>query len=172
MNREADVVVVELRSALREQAASLTDVPLLLRRILKEEMWRERVIRASGEIVTFERFSEFVTTPPLEGLGEDVDTLKRLCADDMETLDLLDAAMQAGQKPGERTDLVSIINDVNDDRPAGTTRTYALRRLRKSRPDLHEQVIAGDLSPHAAMIEAGFRRTPLLLQPLQAWQPA
>lgn len=34
----------------------------------------------------------------------------------------------------------------------------ALRRLRKQRPDLHAQVLAGQSSPHAAAVEAGFRR--------------
>jgi hypothetical protein len=33
-----------------------------------------------------------------------------------------------------------------------------LRRLRDQRPDLHRRVLAGELSPHAAMLEAGFRR--------------
>lgn len=31
-------------------------------------------------------------------------------------------------------------------------------KLRKDRPDLHAQVLAGELSPHAAMVEAGFRK--------------
>ena len=34
----------------------------------------------------------------------------------------------------------------------------ALRRLRKDRPDIHARVLAGELSPHAGMIEAGFRK--------------
>jgi hypothetical protein len=42
--------------------------------------------------------------------------------------------------------------------PTGTSKQYALRRLRKSRPDLHARVLAGELTCHAAMLEAGFRR--------------
>jgi hypothetical protein len=34
---------------------------------------------------------------------------------------------------------------------------YALRRLRKQRSDLHTRVIAKEISPHAAMVKAGFR---------------
>ncbi len=43
-------------------------------------------------------------------------------------------------------------NNVNlaSDKPVGNERQYALRRLRKDRPDLHERVLAGELSPHAA----------------------
>ena len=40
----------------------------------------------------------------------------------------------------------------------GNDPQYALRRLRTQRPDLHARVLAGDLSPHGAMVEAGFRR--------------
>lgn len=44
------------------------------------------------------------------------------------------------------------------ERPAGTTRDAALRRLRKDREDLHARVLAGDMSAHAAMVQAGFRK--------------
>jgi hypothetical protein len=36
---------------------------------------------------------------------------------------------------------------------------YAVRRLKRDRPDLAERVIAGELSPNAAAIEAGFRHS-------------
>lgn len=49
------------------------------------------------------------------------------------------------------------LDDSGDGR--GTSRQYALRRLRKSRPDLHKQVIAGKKSAHKAMKEAGFVKT-------------
>lgn len=79
-----------------------------------------------------------------ELLGADLDTLKRLCDGDMEALDALDAldaAVKGAGHPGERNDLVDIINKVSEDdagRPTGTSRAYALRRLRSERPDLHE----------------------------------
>ncbi len=50
----------------------------------------------------------------------------------------------------------------------GNGRAYALRRLRdpiKGRPDIHARVLAGELSPHAGMLEAGFRRRSLLPSP-------
>ena len=39
----------------------------------------------------------------------------------------------------------------------GNSAGYAARRLSKNRPDLFERVLSGELSCHAAMIEAGFR---------------
>jgi hypothetical protein len=39
----------------------------------------------------------------------------------------------------------------------GNASAAALRRLRKDRPDLHAEVMAGEQSANAAAIEAGFR---------------
>jgi hypothetical protein len=41
--------------------------------------------------------------------------------------------------------------------PTGNSVSYALRRLRKQRPDLYEQVKAGEQTANEAMVEAGFR---------------
>lgn len=46
----------------------------------------------------------------------------------------------------------------------GTDPTYIQRRLNRDRPDLAERVAKGELSAHAAAIEAGFRRK---LSPLE-----
>jgi hypothetical protein len=87
--------------------------------------------------------------------------IRRIVSDDPVTLDLLDQAM--GSRQGERTDLWDIVDNVNEvedvgeeERPTGNTEQYALRRLRTSRPDLHAQVLAGSLTPHAAMVQATF----------------
>ncbi len=58
----------------------------------------------------------------------------------------------------ERIIVDNVHNDYHTDRPTGNAADAALRRLRKHRPDLHEQVLTGGLSPHAAMVEAGFRK--------------
>jgi hypothetical protein len=38
------------------------------------------------------------------------------------------------------------------------TAAYAIAKLRKDRPDIHARVLAGELSPNAGMVEAGFRK--------------
>jgi hypothetical protein len=43
-------------------------------------------------------------------------------------------------------------------RQYGNSSHAAIRRLRKDRPDLYARVMAGELSPHAAAVAAGFRR--------------
>jgi hypothetical protein len=70
----------------------------------------------------------------------------------------LDAKDQASQRPRGRPKNVSNGKaDRNISRPSGTTAAYALRRLRKDRPDIHAKVLAGEMSAHAGMVEAGFR---------------
>ncbi len=49
------------------------------------------------------------------------------------------------------------VNNVNRLR-GGNSETYALRRLKRDRPDLADKVLDGELSANAAAIEAGFRK--------------
>lgn len=168
--READIIVGYLRSAVMEGGAGLKDVPGLLKRTIDEELWRERIIIRTGEMVAFHRFIDFVTAQPLEGLGADVATLRRLCADDMPVLNAIDRAIQA-QHGGDRSKSYSVrlapVEEVEGKdgaaHDAGNRADYALRRLRKDRSDLHTRVLAGELSPHAAMVEAGYRRRTITL---------
>jgi hypothetical protein len=80
---------------------------------------------------------------------------KNLCRDNTEALDALDKATTGRQ--GERTDPVNNVNEVSEERPVGNSNTYALRKLRRDRPDLHRSVLDEEITPHAAMVEAGFR---------------
>ncbi len=57
-------------------------------------------------------------------------------------LDLIDQARQRGEVKGKRNDLVYNVHDVAES-PDGNSTEFALRRLRKDRPDLHQRVIMG-----------------------------
>jgi hypothetical protein len=65
-----------------------------------------------------------------------------------------DKMNEDASQQGQRTDLVHTENHgVNEvGRPWGNSVEAALRRLRNQRTDLHERVLAGELSAHAAMI--------------------
>jgi hypothetical protein len=54
---------------------------------------------------------------------------------------------------GERSHLHNNVMEV-DTPKQGNSKPYALSRLHDQRPDLHARVLAGELSPHAAMVEA------------------
>ena len=159
-----DHTVALLTSSVRRGSSGLHSVPGLVKQIIREDMWQKRVIEATGELVECKTFAEFVTSPPPKGVGTDVETLKRLCHEDMEALDLIDRVTVSGQ--GQRTDLANrtteaeLHNNImkSEHEVQGNTRQYALRKLRKGAPELHAKVLAGEVSPHQAMIEAGFRR--------------
>ena len=84
----------------------------------------------------------------------------------MEALDLIDQVTVGGQgaptgnknASDDKTNLSNRKVCETEQYPAGTTRQYALRKLRKDAPELHAKVLAGEVSPHQAMIDAGFRR--------------
>jgi hypothetical protein len=144
-------LVDALSSALDRGGHGLSNAPTLLRRLLSEGSWREfETVR--GETVRYNRFTEFVTTAPLKGLGTDIDLVRRIVKDDPEVLDLLDRSLQ---RPASAHALYNI---QGSEAPTGTSREASLRRLRKDRPDLHAEVLEGSLSAHAAMVQAGFRR--------------
>jgi hypothetical protein len=153
MNPEAGIVVQSLGSALLSGQSQLSNVPGLLKRLLREGMWRE-FVTPMRQTVTYERFEDFVVTPPTKGLGASVDLIRRIVKDDAEALTMLDLALQ-------RPHGVHAAGDVSNrhiSRPAGTTKERALRKLRTSAPELHADVLQGRLSAHAAMVQAGYRK--------------
>lgn len=96
--------------------------------------------------------------------------LRDICHRDPEALDRLDSVLQrpgggnnnphgCKGKPEEEITVDNIHGD-STPHPTGTSREAALRRLRKDRPDLHGRVIAGEMTCHGAMKEAGFRKVP------------
>ncbi len=122
----------------------------------------------TGEVVHFDRFEDFVTTPPLEGLGSTVRQLKNLCRDDRAALDAMDRATVAERgRPHKSEGKDSNRNNKPD---KGTTASYALRKLRKDRPDLHERVLEGEACNAEKMLKAAVKnksvigkRTPVAL---------
>jgi hypothetical protein len=155
--RDGEIVRI-LQDHILHGGHSLHEIPETLTLIINKGLWRERVVLATGEVKTYESFEEFVTDSLPDGLGTDVRTLKNLCGDDTEALDALDRAT-TGKHGGDHTSKESKSNNVKLAKaPEGTSNTYALRKLRKDRPDLHQQILDGEKSAHAAMIEAGFRK--------------
>jgi len=81
-----------------------------------------------------------------------------------------DAADRLNLRPAHRPKKAeSVYNNASNvhasERPSGNSRAAFLRRLRKDRPDIHARVLNGELTPHAGMIEAGFRKARDRAQP-------
>ncbi len=159
--RDHGELVRELTRAIRTEGHGLSSVHHAVRRIVREKAWERFIVPETGQAMEYgpDGFLRFVTTPPLEGLGTDIDTLRGLCEDDTEALAALDTALEEGQRQGARTDLVSNLHKVGgQERPAGESRARGLRQLRHGDEARYREVLAGEKSVHGALVEAGVRR--------------
>lgn len=167
---ENAVIVDALGDAL-SSTRDLEAVPLLLVRVVRENRWQERTVGFGrrGALPRYHRYAEFakfVSDPPLEGLGTTVDALRRLCRDDAEALDAIDAALRRPDGRPEATTRETFDNVQGFSpplAPTGNSSARALRALRDHSPELHAEVLAGRVSPHGAMVAAGLRRRTLTI---------
>jgi hypothetical protein len=101
--------------------------------------------------------------------GVTLEQLEAYCRDDLATLDAVDRATQ--RKPGNPTGAnqhtpkveggtVDNVHSSSKGRPTGNSRDAFLRRLREGAPEIHARVVAGEITPHQGMVEAGFKRKP------------
>lgn len=155
-------------SALHHGTSHLGSVPKLIRRIIDEGAWKRRKVALHG-IVELPSLRDLITLPPMRGWGEDPAKVEALLRDDVEVL-----AMWRSEMTGEPhrhkpdSDNITIKTDGR-----GTSRSYTVSRLQRERPDLFDEVKAGNLSANAAAIQAGFRKQPSALQQLmRAWTRA
>ncbi len=172
-----EMLVRVLRDSIRS-SQDVENVPGLLVKVIRENRWQERTVahgmpNALPRYHRYAEFAKFVSDPPLEGLGTTVDALRRLCRDDAEALDAIDAALRMPhgvnrrwdeREGGEDVDNIHILSENSPSpRPTGTSTARALRALRDHAPDLHAEVLAGRVSPHGAMVAAGLRRRTLTI---------
>ena len=144
-------LVDALRIAL-SQTEGLDSTPAILRRVLDEDAWRDRIEHRIEGRYTFGTFEEFAEAKPLDGLGMHVADIEAILKVRDEH-DLLRRVREACKhKPGPRSD-----NNVTRT-SKGNARDATLARLHRDRPDLYDRVLARELSANAAAIEAGFRK--------------
>jgi hypothetical protein len=160
----ASNLVDHLRRAISDGTAGLSDVPLLVKQIIESGAWRTRIVSQTKELVYFSSFREFAEALPPDGLGKTIRELERLCAGDVEALDLLAGQTQTPKRGGDRRSNKFKSNNVTlEKHTRGNSAVYSLRRLREARPDLHKRVLEKEISINQAMIEAGLRRKTLII---------
>lgn len=147
-----------------EGSASLSLVPDLLKRVLEGEMWREFIVESTGQKAGFDSFEEFVVEKIPCGMGATIDDLRRLCSNRNDILTLIDETLvrPVGRPQTQEIFEEEILYNVQDKKttkaPTGNSKEAGLRRLRTKSPKLHEEVVKGTKSVHAACVEAGFRK--------------
>ena len=138
-----------LASFIRNSSATEL-VPDAFIRVMESGAWRHWRNELKREVQPAD-FKEFVETKYPSGIGTTLETLRKLITGHPQALNFYDKAMQ--REPYIHAD----VDNVNV-RPTGNTEAYALRKLRKDAPEVHKQVLDGEISPHAGMIKAGFRK--------------
>lgn len=165
--------VVLLSKHLRNGSQSLSNIPYLVKQVIEQKMWERFQHPSASQLIdnSHLQFLDFVTTQPPNGLGTDLKTIENILlvqsrASDKkdaeaahEALDLFvhEVKTAAGNVDLEELPPSDVDELKKTMRPTGRTREYALRRLQNMRPDLHGQVVNGELSPNKALIEAGLR---------------
>lgn len=160
-------VIHSLTQSFSHGIANINNVPSLVLRVIREDMWQDFVVQSTKDRVHYDYFEEFVAAPIPRGLETTMETLRNLCSKDDEVLTELTnvtkrpdgnptGANQYTEDGGGTVD--NIHGSSKELRPTGTSKEAGLRRLSKDRPDLHEKVINGDMSVHAACVSAGFRK--------------
>jgi hypothetical protein len=95
-----------------------------------------------------------ITRKPLEGWGEDPKKIEAIIKDNAEVLAMYREEML--QESGTRNDLGNNITEV--DRITGTSRAYSIARVKKDcDPETVAEVLAGKISPNAALVRSGLR---------------
>jgi hypothetical protein len=127
----------------------LDSIPGLLNQILTEGLWKEVYIEDFGEIVTYDKFNDFVTTAPPHGLGSSINTLVKLCPDHPEIISMIDEEIKRTKGGANNPKGVGgwnqrTINDIETDNlvnrynvpidkigesPGGNSKQKGLRRL-------------------------------------------
>jgi hypothetical protein len=160
--KERARLVDSLGSAIEDGELSLGQVPQILRKVLKEDAWQEFETKM-GKRVTYDRFEDFVEKPPLEGLGTTVETLRDIIANDPELIIEVNKRVRVPLGTNQHTEGFDNVKTLPS---TGNSAIYALQRLGDAnRTDLLERVKSGEISPHRAMIEAGFRRPTISIDP-------
>jgi hypothetical protein len=122
--------------------------------VLSEGAWRS-YLPPVGRRCEYDEFTQWVKERVPRGLDTTVENLREIAEGDTKLRDALDEATERGE--GRPLGNKTVDNIHSFSRPSGTSETAALRRLRNGAPELHAEVLAGNLSAHAAMVKAGYR---------------
>jgi hypothetical protein len=159
-NKERAWVIDALGSALADGETSLGQVPQLLRKVLENDAWKEFETQM-GKHVTHSRFEDFVTTPPLDGLGTSMEFIKEIVSKDVELQMLLARSLRethGGDRKSEHAkEKIKKSNGLFDfEKESKKQDQYGRRilQLEKKSPDLYAQVLAGQKTVYAASVEA------------------
>lgn len=87
-------IIEKVRQALEVSDHDISNVPNTLIKLNQDNGWRDR-LRNGNQRIRFDSFKEFISEPGPEGIGSSLDTLREVCEDSPDALDLIDQALSA-----------------------------------------------------------------------------
>ena len=152
---------IENQVVAQAAASSNSELVHALTVVIRSGNWREFTHPVRG-LLRYDSLRDYVvdflelTPEVVEALCEksNARSSARTVVEELKRLPALNE--QPGRPTGSATGNVANGNISNRDNLNGVP--YAVRRLKRDRPDLYQQVLDGTLTPNAAAIQAGFRR--------------
>ncbi|NBX97248.1 hypothetical protein EBQ81_00075, partial [bacterium] len=137
--------------SLYEATGGLRQFPSLLKKVIATRAWERR--KVGRKVIELKSLCELIVSQPVHGWGEDPSKVEAVIRDDPEALAAFREAMK---HQGERTDLCTNGTEVKS--VTGQTRAYSIARVqRECDPETVAAVMAGQVSPNAALVRAGVR---------------
>lgn len=125
--------------------------PSLLKKVIEEKVWERRVHH--GRTYELPNLYALITRKPLEGWGEDPKKIEAIIKDNAEVLAMYRDEMNS---QGKRNDFCNNVTEVTA--ITGNSRAYSIARVKKDcDPDTVAEVLAGKISPNAALVRSGIR---------------
>lgn len=151
---EAWALVQDAILAFNAKVPDITRAREALATVIRKGAWKA-YRPPLGKACAYTQFAEWVTAKVPRGLDTTIENIEKIAEGDEDLTDALNGVLlgHGGDRrsPAFKNDNVMLESD------QGNARSYALRRLRKDRPDLHAQVLAGEVTANRAMVKAGFR---------------
>jgi hypothetical protein len=161
--------VVLLSKQLRSSSLSSSNIPYLIRDVIEGDMWRVFNHPSAGQLIDnhTKSFAQFVKTPPPDGLGSEVKIIENVliactksdnARDSKVAQEAITAFSQALTGKIGTNQYIEGRDNITTLSERGTSKSYAHRKLCKDAPEIYQRVINGEISAHAGMVEAGYRK--------------
>jgi hypothetical protein len=119
--------IASLRFSLGEGEHGLSAVPGLIKKIIKNEMWKEFYDEVLRDIVNHNCFESFVNTPAPRGLGSSIEQLRRICsgAEDEDALEAIREEIKRTHGGDRKSEDFKSYNITLDKPQRGTDKSYS-----------------------------------------------
>jgi len=134
----------------------ISQFPKMLARVIETRAWERR--EHFGRVIELPGLRDLITRKPIEGWGEDPSKIEAVIRDEPAILAAFREAMKGKPgrkpKPAGKTDN----NVIPLDTPQGNARAFSIDRVQRlCDAETVEAVMAGEMSPNAALVRAGIR---------------